>query len=75
MVFIVADKGQKPVESHLNVAASEPVRGFVMRKQKRIEQSEITQRCQKKTCVPKKLLQVPEDIQCTTVREPSGFKG
>lgn len=55
----MADEGQKPVESHLNVAASEAVRGLVMRKQKRIEQSEITQRCQKKTCLPQEALAGP----------------
>lgn len=52
----MADEGQKPVESHLTVAASEVVRGLVTRKQKRIEQSNNPK-------VPK------EDIQCTSVRD------
>lgn len=56
------------------MAASEAVRGVVVRKQKSIEQSEKPRGAHRRHVFPRKLLQVPEDIQCTTVGEPSGFK-
>lgn len=76
----MADEGKKPIESHLNVTASEAVRKPVIEKTgedggiRNKRKVWVAKGVRRKQVFPKKFLQAPEENQCTVLREPSGFR-